>query len=87
MFGLFFFESICYPCIFTLGTKNLGKYTKRGSGLIVMVSTFHVLTLSTHKVDIRVSGAEPGTRPHRVHWPIWHTLVGRIWCQCQDTLQ
>ncbi|KAG6375437.1 major facilitator superfamily domain-containing protein [Boletus reticuloceps] len=36
MFGLFFFESICYPCIFTLGTKNLGKYTKRGSGLIVM---------------------------------------------------
>lgn len=44
MFGLFFFESICYPCIFTLGTKNLGKYTKRGSGLIVMVSTFHVLT-------------------------------------------
>ncbi len=25
-------------CIFTLGTKNLGPYTKRGSGLIVMVS-------------------------------------------------
>jgi FHS family L-fucose permease-like MFS transporter len=36
IFGLFFFESICYPCIFTLGTKNLGKYTKKGSGLIVM---------------------------------------------------
>lgn len=36
MFGLFFFESICYPVIFTLGTKNLGKHTKRGSGLIVM---------------------------------------------------
>ncbi|KAF8653591.1 hypothetical protein AX16_003869 [Volvariella volvacea WC 439] len=36
LFALFFFESICYPCIFTLGTKNLGKYTKRGSGLIVM---------------------------------------------------
>jgi len=36
IFVLFFFESICYPCIFTLGTKNLGKYTKRGSGLIVM---------------------------------------------------
>ncbi|KAF8556322.1 MFS general substrate transporter [Imleria badia] len=34
MFGLFFFESICYPCIFTLGTKNLGRHTKRGSGLI-----------------------------------------------------
>ncbi|KAI0790771.1 MFS general substrate transporter [Abortiporus biennis] len=36
LFSLFFFESICYPVIFTLGTKNLGKYTKRGSGLIVM---------------------------------------------------
>lgn len=36
LFALFFFESICYPCIFTLGTKNLGIYTKKGSGLIVM---------------------------------------------------
>ncbi|KAI6123831.1 major facilitator superfamily domain-containing protein [Pisolithus croceorrhizus] len=36
LFLLFFFESICYPCIFTLGTKNLGIHTKRGSGLIVM---------------------------------------------------
>jgi len=36
LFGLFYFESICYCVIFTLGTKNLGRYTKRGSGLIVM---------------------------------------------------
>ncbi|EPQ57691.1 hypothetical protein GLOTRDRAFT_39181, partial [Gloeophyllum trabeum ATCC 11539] len=36
LFCLFFFESICYPCIFTIGTKNLGVHTKRGSGLIVM---------------------------------------------------
>ncbi|KAI0062854.1 MFS general substrate transporter [Artomyces pyxidatus] len=36
LYLLFFFESICYPCIFTLGTKNLGAHTKRGSGLIVM---------------------------------------------------
>jgi FHS family L-fucose permease-like MFS transporter len=36
LFALFFFESICYPCIFTLGTKNLGMHTKHGSGLIVM---------------------------------------------------
>ncbi|KAH9948525.1 MFS general substrate transporter [Amylocystis lapponica] len=36
LFGLFFFESICYPVIFTIATKNLGRYTKRGSGLIVM---------------------------------------------------
>ncbi|KAG0700066.1 major facilitator superfamily domain-containing protein [Suillus ampliporus] len=36
LFCLFFFESICYPCIFTLGTKNLGVHTKRGSGLIIM---------------------------------------------------
>lgn len=37
LFALFFFESICYPVIFTLGTKHLGKHTKRGSGLVVMV--------------------------------------------------
>ncbi|KAH9961484.1 MFS general substrate transporter [Russula dissimulans] len=36
LYLLFFFESICYPCIFTLGTKGLGRHTKRGSGLIVM---------------------------------------------------
>ncbi|OBZ67151.1 Glucose/galactose transporter, partial [Grifola frondosa] len=36
LFALFFFESICYPVIFTLGTKNLGRHTKRGSSLIVM---------------------------------------------------
>jgi len=36
LFALFFFESICYPCIFTLGTKGLGIHTKQGSGLIVM---------------------------------------------------
>jgi len=36
LYMLFFFESICYPCIFTLGTKGLGPHTKRGSGLIVM---------------------------------------------------
>jgi len=36
LFVLFYFESISYCVIFTLGTKNLGRYTKRGSGLIVM---------------------------------------------------
>ncbi|KZT41526.1 MFS general substrate transporter [Sistotremastrum suecicum HHB10207 ss-3] len=36
LFLVFHFESICYPVIFTLGTKNLGRHTKRGSGLIVM---------------------------------------------------
>ena len=36
LFALFFFESICYPVIFTLATKQLGKHTKKGSGLIVM---------------------------------------------------
>lgn len=49
IFGLFFFESICFPCIFTLGTKNLGKYTKKGSGLMVMVSPFHALTCQLTK--------------------------------------
>ncbi|KZT72100.1 MFS general substrate transporter [Daedalea quercina L-15889] len=36
LFILFFFESICYPVVFTLATKNLGRHTKRGSGLVVM---------------------------------------------------
>ncbi|KAH8093957.1 MFS general substrate transporter [Cristinia sonorae] len=36
LFALFFFESVCYPIIFTLATKNLGRHTKKGSGLIVM---------------------------------------------------
>ncbi|KZT11004.1 MFS general substrate transporter [Laetiporus sulphureus 93-53] len=36
IYCLFFFESICYPVIFTLATKNLGRHTKRGSGLVVM---------------------------------------------------
>ncbi|KAL0956154.1 hypothetical protein HGRIS_002316 [Hohenbuehelia grisea] len=36
LYALFFFESICYPCIFTLGTKHLGRHTKQGSALIVM---------------------------------------------------
>lgn len=36
LFALFFFESICYPCIFVLATKDLGVHTTQGSGLIVM---------------------------------------------------
>lgn len=36
LYLLFFFESICYPCVFTLGTRGLGRHTKRGSSLIVM---------------------------------------------------
>ncbi|OJT10475.1 Glucose/galactose transporter, partial [Trametes pubescens] len=36
LFALFFFESICYPVIFTIATKSLGRHTKKGSGLIVM---------------------------------------------------
>ncbi|KAI0930505.1 hypothetical protein AcV5_007194 [Taiwanofungus camphoratus] len=36
LYALFFFESICYPVIFTLATKNLGRHTKRGSGLVIM---------------------------------------------------
>lgn len=30
-----FFESICFPTIFTLGIRGLGKHTKRGSSIIV----------------------------------------------------
>jgi len=30
-----FFESICFPTIVALGMRGLGKYSKRGSGIIV----------------------------------------------------
>ncbi|GAA6040190.1 hypothetical protein JCM8097_004173 [Rhodosporidiobolus ruineniae] len=36
LFIVFVGESIVYPCIFTLGTQNLGALTKRGAGLLVM---------------------------------------------------
>lgn len=36
LYILFWHESICYPVIFTLATKNLGVHTKKGSALIVM---------------------------------------------------
>ncbi|EJD49104.1 MFS general substrate transporter [Auricularia subglabra TFB-10046 SS5] len=36
LFIIFFFESIQFPVIFCLGTANLGKWTKRGSSLLVM---------------------------------------------------
>jgi FHS family L-fucose permease-like MFS transporter len=34
LFIIFFFESICYPVIFTVATADLGLYAKLGSGLI-----------------------------------------------------
>jgi len=33
---LFFFEAPMYPTIFTLGTANLGRHTRRGVGILVM---------------------------------------------------
>jgi len=36
LFFLFYFESLAYPVIFTLGTRSLGRHTKWGSSLIVM---------------------------------------------------
>lgn len=36
LMALFFFESPMYPTIFTMGTANLGKHTRRGSGILVM---------------------------------------------------
>ncbi|KAI1340235.1 L-fucose:H+ symporter permease-like protein [Xylariaceae sp. FL0016] len=42
---IFFFEAPMYPTIFTLGTANLGKHTRRGAGILVMgVSGGAVLT-------------------------------------------
>lgn len=33
---LFFFEAPMYPTLFTLGTENLGRHTRRGVGILVM---------------------------------------------------
>lgn len=33
---IFFFEAPMYPTLFTLGTANLGKHTRRGAGILVM---------------------------------------------------
>lgn len=33
---LYFFEAPMYPTIFTLGTANLGRHTRRGAGILVM---------------------------------------------------
>jgi fucose permease len=34
LFMIFFFESICYPVIFSVATADLGGYAKIGGGLI-----------------------------------------------------
>ncbi|GJN93191.1 hypothetical protein Rhopal_006238-T1 [Rhodotorula paludigena] len=36
LFLVFFGEAVIYPTTFTLATSNLGKYSKRGAGLLVM---------------------------------------------------
>ncbi|KXL47995.1 hypothetical protein M433DRAFT_5639 [Acidomyces richmondensis BFW] len=36
LIGIFFFEAPMYPTIFTLGTANLGRHTRRGAGILVM---------------------------------------------------
>ncbi len=36
LISLYFFESLMYPSIFVLGTANLGSYTPRGAGILVM---------------------------------------------------
>ena len=36
MIVIFFFMAPMYPSIFTLGTANLGKNTRRGAGILVM---------------------------------------------------
>ncbi|KAH8685023.1 major facilitator superfamily domain-containing protein [Ilyonectria robusta] len=33
---IFFFEAPMYPTIFAMGTKNLGRHTRRGAGVLVM---------------------------------------------------
>lgn len=33
---IFFFEAPMYPSLFSMGTANLGRHTKRGAGILVM---------------------------------------------------
>ena len=53
-------------CIFTLGTKNLGIYTKRGSGLVVMVRfTPDICLFFKSHYLFRAWEVELGSRPRR----------------------
>lgn len=36
LISIFFFEAPMYPTLFTLGTANLGRHTRRGAGILVM---------------------------------------------------
>ena len=36
LIGIFFFMAPMYPTLFTLGTANLGRHTRRGAGIMVM---------------------------------------------------
>ncbi|OXC69725.1 hypothetical protein AYX13_01894 [Cryptococcus neoformans] len=36
LFMIFFFESICYPVIFSVATADLGSYAKIGSGVVAL---------------------------------------------------
>nr|POE49114.1 glucose/galactose transporter [Quercus suber] len=36
LIAIFFWEAPMYPTIFTLGTANLGRHTRRGAGILVM---------------------------------------------------
>ncbi|KAJ3534003.1 hypothetical protein NM208_g7733 [Fusarium decemcellulare] len=36
LIAIFFFEAPMYPTLFTLGTKGLGRHTRRGAGVLVM---------------------------------------------------
>jgi FHS family L-fucose permease-like MFS transporter len=36
LIAIFFFEAPMYPTIFAMGTKNLGRHTRRAAGVLVM---------------------------------------------------
>jgi len=36
LIAIFFLEAPMYPTLFTLGTANLGRHTRRGAGILVM---------------------------------------------------
>lgn len=58
---IFFFMAPMYPAIFTIGTANLGKNTRRGAGILVMYVYFYppLLSSSTKILTPPSTGASP----------------------------
>jgi FHS family L-fucose permease-like MFS transporter len=93
LFALFFFESISYPCIFTIATKNLGRHTKQGSSLIVQgvgggawyppAQGYLADTVSSRRSYLVPMTGYIVVSSYAIGMVIWQTLHGgfRLWTQ------